>query len=158
MDDSQSDEKFFEVKIDSSSLRIFSAALHLCQKVGKEVIIGENILCNTTLNHCITHVCVLLLVHLEVEEHALTLRSLNDNKSAYISVEFSSDYFDNFNLCCDTAFACKLPVRVRINLATLDICIYNHETTLLIANLYGHAQPQAGEKYRLNSISNRLGS
>jgi hypothetical protein len=28
----------------------------------------------------------------------------------------------------------------------------------LIANLYGHAQPQAGEKYRLNSISNRLGS
>ncbi len=41
---SQSDEKFFELKIDSSSVRIFSAALHLCQKVGRDVILGN---CNS---------------------------------------------------------------------------------------------------------------
>ncbi len=51
----------------------------------------------------------------EVEDHAMTLRSLNDNKSAYISIEFSSDYFDNYNLSSDTAFACKLSVKVRSN-------------------------------------------
>ncbi|RYH29897.1 hypothetical protein EON65_06975 [archaeon] len=34
----------------------------------------------------------------EVEEDSLTIRSLNDSKSAYIAVEFSSDFFDSFHL------------------------------------------------------------
>jgi hypothetical protein len=34
------DQTYFEVKIDASSIKFFSAALHLAQKVGKDLILG----------------------------------------------------------------------------------------------------------------------
>ena len=36
------EKKFFEVKIDASSIKTFSSALHLLQKIGRDVIIGMN--------------------------------------------------------------------------------------------------------------------
>eukprot|EP01031_Cornospumella_fuschlensis_P036909 gene36909-44778_t len=66
-------ESHFEAKVDHNVVKIFVSTLFLAQKVGKD----------TTF---------------EVEEDSLTIRSLNESKSAYIAVEFSSEFFDSFHL------------------------------------------------------------
>ena len=82
------ERKFFEVKVDASNIKTLSATFHLLQKIGKDVII-------------------------EVEQAILTLRALNDNRSAFAAIEFDSNFFDHFILVNkNQAFACKLSIKV----------------------------------------------
>lgn len=52
-------------------------------------------------------------MHTEVEEDMMTLRALNDNRSAFAAIEFERNFFDSFLLVQrDQPFACKLAVKV----------------------------------------------
>lgn len=62
----------FNVTILNDNFKNFNAILHLLSKVGKELVI-------------------------EVEENSLTLRALNDSKSAFASAELSIDFFSKFD-------------------------------------------------------------
>lgn len=74
--------------IANENAKLLSAALHLLQKVGKELII-------------------------EAEAGVLTFRSLNDPKSAFISVEFEKDFFDKYAPSTGAdCFSCKLAIKV----------------------------------------------
>jgi hypothetical protein len=49
-----------------------------------------------------------------MEGSTLTLRALNDTKSAFGAVEFSDSYFDSFELASTLkTFSCKVNVKVR---------------------------------------------
>jgi hypothetical protein len=51
---------------------------------------------------------------LEVDPGSLTLRALNDTKSAFVGVEFIYQYFASFQLAPELkAFSCKVNVKVR---------------------------------------------
>lgn len=41
------ERKFFEVKLDVSTVKVLSTALHLLQKIGKDAIIGKQHLLST---------------------------------------------------------------------------------------------------------------
>ena len=76
------------VTIDQEHLKHFAAFLNLLQKIGKEVVI-------------------------EAEGDVFTLRSLNDSKSAFISIEIRPGFFRE---CVapgtSSSFACKVLVKV----------------------------------------------
>lgn len=75
-------------KVGNHNIRHLSAALHLLQKVGKELII-------------------------ETENGTLTFRSLNDSKSAFTSVEFDKDFFEKFSTASGgVSFSCKVAIKV----------------------------------------------
>jgi hypothetical protein len=49
-----------------------------------------------------------------MEGSTLTLRALNDTKSAFGAVEFTESYFDSFELASTLkTFSCKVNVKVR---------------------------------------------
>ena len=79
------------VRIGTENIKLLSAALHLLQKVSKELII-------------------------ETEGGILTFRSLNDPKSAFMTVEFGKDFFDQFATGPGSEkFSCKVPIKVRLS-------------------------------------------
>ena len=51
-------------------------------------------------------------VFIDVDETGLTLSSLNDTKSAFAAVQFSLEYFDNFQLDPAGNFNCLLNLKV----------------------------------------------
>jgi hypothetical protein len=56
----------------------------------------------------------------EMEGSTLTLRALNDTKSAFGAVEFSESYFDSFELASTLkTFSCKVNVKVGNNHAQI---------------------------------------
>lgn len=76
--------------VGNDNAKMLSSALHLLQKVGKELII-------------------------EAESGVLTFRSLNDPKSAFISVEFEKDFFDKYTPSTGAdCFSCKVAIKVSI--------------------------------------------
>ena len=75
-------------KVGNQNIKHLSAALHLLQKVGKELII-------------------------ETENGILIFRSLNDTKSAFTSVEFDKGFFENFTTASRADnFSCKVAIKV----------------------------------------------
>ena len=79
------------VRIGTENIKLLSAALHLLQKVSKELII-------------------------ETEGGILTFRSLNDPKSAFMTVEFGEDFFDEFGTGTSSEkFSCKVPIKVSLS-------------------------------------------
>lgn len=78
---------FFEAQIDASSIKVFTAALQLLHKVGKEVVF-------------------------EVKADLFALRALNDLKSSFALVEFVPNFFDSL-VIEDEEFPCKLPAKVK---------------------------------------------
>jgi hypothetical protein len=47
---------------------------------------------------------------------ALNLRALNDTKSAFVAIEFASDFFEDFTLSSDMkSFSCKVVVKVIVS-------------------------------------------
>lgn len=95
---------FFEAQIDSSSIKVFTAALQLLHKVGKEVVF-------------------------EVKPDLFALRALNDIKSSFALVEFSPSFFDSL-IVEDGEFSCKLPAKVNPNFFP-DIILYSWLQSLL---------------------------
>ena len=75
-----------DVKLNNQNTKKLSAALHLLNKVGKDVV-------------------------LEVEEDSLVLRSLNDSKSAFVSATLNKFFFEEFNAGA-VNFSCKVAVKV----------------------------------------------
>jgi hypothetical protein len=64
---------------------------------------------NTNSKLCL---CLQELI-IEVENGQLTFRSLNDPKSAFISVEFDNNYFDQFDTTPGAeSFSCKVTIKV----------------------------------------------
>ena len=51
---------------------------------------------------------------IEMEENKLTLRALNDGKSAFAAVSFGDSFFDQCTLTNNDPFSCKIPVKVRM--------------------------------------------
>ena len=75
-------------RVGNDNVKLLSAALHLLQKVSKELII-------------------------ETENSVLTFRSLNDPKSAFMTVEFDKNFFDQFNTAEGAdKFSCKVNIKV----------------------------------------------
>ena len=58
----------------------------------------------------------------EVEQSSLTLRSLNDSKTAFGSVEFMDHYFDSYIVNETKSFSCKLTLKV-CELDVLIVCL-----------------------------------
>ena len=86
------------VRIGTENIKLLSAAIHLLQKVSKELII-------------------------ETEGGILTFRSLNDPKSAFMTVEFGNDFFDQFATGPGSEkFSCKVPIKVRLSQILLVQC------------------------------------
>lgn len=82
-------ETLFLARVDATGIKAFVASLHLLQKIGRDLL-------------------------LEVEEHAMTLRGLNDNKSSFAAIEFERAFFDEYNLNASLGgpFSGKLAVKV----------------------------------------------
>lgn len=82
----------------TDNIKVLSAILNLLQKIGKELII-------------------------EFENGVMTFRSLNDPKSAFISVEFDRDYFEEFFTAENAEnFSCKVTIKVILTAAVTVLC------------------------------------
>ena len=91
------------VTIDQEHLKHFASFLNLLQKIGKEVVI-------------------------EAEGDVFTLRSLNDSKSAFVSIEVHPGFFRECTAGTSSSFACKLLVKVS------DHFFFFLTTLILISN------------------------
>ena len=91
------------VTIDQEHLKHFASLLYLLQKIGKEVVI-------------------------EAEGDVLTLRSLNDSKSAFLSIEVRPGFFKEY---LASSLACKLLVKVS-DLSFFFIIFYLISNSFLI--------------------------
>ena len=77
----------FVAVVGTENTKTLSAALHLLMKIGKELII-------------------------ETESRSLIFRSLNDPKSAFISIEFDEAFFERLNTASGDNFSCKVAIKV----------------------------------------------
>jgi hypothetical protein len=91
-------EVHLSAKIANENIKCLSAVLHLLQKVGKELI-------------------------LETENGILTFRSLNDSKSAFVSVKFDKTFFAHFMTAPADNFSCKVTIKVRKPFITTMISV-----------------------------------
>lgn len=90
----------FVAIVGTENIKTLSAALHLLQKIGKDLII-------------------------ETESNVLIFRSLNDPKSAFISMEFDDAFFEKLTTASGAEnFSCKVAIKVSVGVIHRSLSLH----------------------------------